>query len=70
MDPAEKLVALNRAWEALDRIRDIEVRFDSAKTKAEIARLLSELAEARAAIAVIKEALDDKGAEVERGKPK
>lgn len=65
MDPAEKLVALNRAWEALDQIRDIEVRFDAAKTKTEIARLLAELAEARAAIAVVKEALEVKGSEAD-----
>lgn len=60
MDPVERLAALNRAWEAIRQIQDIEARFDSAKTRTDIMKLISEVAEAKSAIDVIKEAVDGK----------
>ncbi len=60
MDPVERIAALNRAWEAIRQIQDIEARFDSAKTRTDIMKLISEVAEAKSAIDVIKEAVDGK----------
>ncbi|MDP2358286.1 MAG: hypothetical protein Q8M31_19810 [Beijerinckiaceae bacterium] len=60
MDSVKRLAALNRAWEALRQIQDIEERFDAAKTRTDIMKLISEVAEAKSAIDVIKEAVDQK----------
>lgn len=57
MNPVETLADLNRACEALERIRNVEGRFEAAKSKADLAALFSDVAEARSAIATVKDVL-------------